>query len=124
MAEETYKVQLSTTVNGNLVNLRAQSPEELKELVEGLAKNVDETFTAFAQFKDGVILKDLFTGNAQKPLAGQQSNSNTSASNSGSGGGIPSCKHGEMKDLRGNGYKSDFYCTAKNRDEQCKPRKA
>jgi len=120
MAEDNYKVQLSTTVNGNLVNLRAQSPEELQNLVEGLAKTADETFTAFAQFKDAVILKDLFTGNAQAPLKGGN-NGAASQKASVNEDGVPSCKHGPMKDLRHKGYKSDYYCNESDRDKQCKP---
>lgn len=116
MAEDNYKIQVSTTVNGNLVNLRAQSAEELKNTVVELAKSVDDIFTAFAQFKDGVILKDLFTGNAQQPLKGQGS-AKTNATED----GVPTCKHGPMKDLRHKNYKSDFYCTESDRDKQCKP---
>jgi hypothetical protein len=119
MAEENYKIQLSTTVNGNLVNVRGQSAEELLKTVEDLAKVVDPMFTAFAAFKDGVILKDLFTGNAQTPLksAGGGNASKPAADSD----GVPSCKHGPMKDLRSKNYKSDFYCTESDRDKQCKP---
>ena len=118
MAED-YKVQLSTTVNGNLVNLRAQSAEELQELAEGLAKSVDATFRAFAQFKEGVVLKDLFTGNAQTPLKGSGGQQSSVAKVNEDG--VPSCKHGPMKDLRSKNYKSDFYCSSDDRDKQCKP---
>ncbi len=117
MAED-YKIQLSTKVNGNLLNLRAQSAEELKDLIQGLAKNVDDTFQAFGEFKDAVILKDVFTGDAAKDLP---NDNKSSANRNASSDGTPSCKHGPMKDLRHKGYKSDFYCSESDRDKQCKP---
>lgn len=120
---DDYKLQLSSTVNGNLVNVRAQSAEELQELVEGLAKTVDGVFTAFAQFKDGVVAKDIFTGNAGVGggLGGAKGASSTGSGRSVSANGVPECQHGPMLDLRSKNYKSDYYCSHKDRDNQCKP---
>lgn len=113
---DDYKIQLSSKINGNLLNLRANSGDELKDVVVGLATNLDDIITAFAQIKEGVILKDLFTGDAEDK-GGKPSGRSTSSGDS----GTPRCKHGEMKDLRSKNYKSDFYCPEPDRDKQCKP---
>jgi hypothetical protein len=117
MAED-YKVQLSTTINGNLLNLRAESPEELEGTVTDLAARLDNIVSGLVQIKEGIILKDLFTGTAS-PGKGGNSNSNSNSNSSSSG--TPRCKHGEMKDLTAKNYKSTHYCPEPDRDKQCKP---
>lgn len=119
---DDYKIQLNLTVNGNLVNVRANSAEELKTTVEELAKTVDDTFSAVAQFKEGVTAKDVFTGGLQgKGNGPAQSQSASVGAN-----GVPNCKHGPMKDLRGQTtrsgqpYKYDYYCSSTDRDNTCK----
>lgn len=116
---DDYKIQLSTTVNGNLLNFRGESVPDLKEQVQGLATELDDIVTALVQIKEGIILKDLFTGTAS-PGKGGSSNANSS-NNGGDNSGTPRCKHGEMKDLTSKGYKSTHYCPEPDRDKQCKP---
>jgi hypothetical protein len=119
MAED-YKVQLSTTINGNLLNLRAESPEELEGTVTDLAARLDNIVSGLVQVKEGIILKDLFTGTAS-PGKGGNSNNNSNSSSNSSDSGAPRCQHGEMKDLTAKNYKSTHYCPEPDRDKQCKP---
>lgn len=115
---DDYKVQLSTTVNGNLLNFRGESVPDLTGQVQQFATELDDIVTALVQIKEGIILKDLFTGTASPK---GPSNASNTPNNSGDSGGTPRCKHGEMKDLRSKNYKSDFYCPEPDRDKQCKP---
>lgn len=119
MADGDYKVQLSTTVNGNLINLRGESVEDLENTAADLGRRLDSIVSSLVQIKEGIILKDLFTGSASPPLKGGGNNSNSGGSND--GGGAPRCKHGEMKDLTAKNYKSTHYCPEPDRDKQCKP---
>lgn len=117
MSDE-YKVQLSTTVNGNLLNFRGESVPDLTGQVQQFATELDNIVTALVQIKEGIILKDLFTGTASPK---GPSNSSNTPNNSGSDSGTPRCKHGEMKDLTSKNYKSTHYCPEPDRDKQCKP---
>lgn len=116
MSDE-YKVQLSTTINGNLLNLRAATPEELEATVTDLATRLDKIVSGLVQIKEGIILKDLFTGAASPALKGAGAAQSSGNSND----GAPRCKHGEMKDLTAKNYKSTHYCPEPDRDKQCKP---
>lgn len=119
MSEES-NIQLSDKVNGTLINVRADSAEELAELVAGLVEKADEIVTKFSSFKEVFVAKGILTqseGRSGGTFKGSESNA---AATSGEGG-TPTCKHGPMKDLRSKNYKSDFYCTESDRDKQCKP---
>lgn|SRR5678810_737954 len=116
------KIQLSDKANGTLINVRAETVDELAEIVDGLIEKGDDIVTKFSSFKELWIAKGILTqsdrgGNFSK---GAANGPESSVGSSESSGGTPSCKHGPMKDLRGRGYKSDFYCTEKDRDAQCK----
>ena len=117
MSEER-KLQLSDKVNGTLINIRADSGDELVELVSGLVENADDIVTKFSSFKEVFVAKGILTQSFSK---GAANGPEGSVAGSESSGGVPTCKHGEMKDLRSKNYKSDFYCTEKDRDAQCKP---
>lgn len=107
-----YKIQASPTIGGEMWNLRANSGTEFRELVEGLAVELDGILTALNDVKQGVIAKGILTS----PGKGSQTSTAPSKSD-----GPPTCKHGPMKDLRSKNYKSDFYCPEPDRDSQCKP---
>jgi len=123
---EDYKIQVNTTLNGQLTNLRANSAEELVELTEGLAANSDRFLDALVQVKQAFLLKDILTagaingsGNSGVPSGNSNSRNSTV--------GVPSCKHGPMNDCRGmktkagKPYAADYYCPSDDRDNQCKP---
>lgn len=114
---EDYKLQLSTTVNGNLLNVRAQSGSELKETLEGLEENIDEIIGSLGNVKTAIVGKDIFTGNAGGSYGGSSTNSSGGSTSS----GPPKCKHGDMKDLKEKNYKHRYYCPERDRDAQCKP---
>lgn len=120
-----YAFQISTKINGDLVNLRANSAEEfeqqLAEFAErGIAKK-------WSDFKQAAVAEIIFTNDDRRP-ASKSTSTATDDAPSGSGSGIPSCKHGEMKDL-GDKYKSGrYHCPLDTRDlgpdgwkEKCKP---
>lgn len=117
MADE-YKLQISTNINGDLVNLRSQSGDELKEIVEGFATNSPAIFKALGDVKQAGLANGVFTGNAsevQMPSGGGGAKPSVASTPPGS---VPSCPtHGPMKDMRGkrnkqgDGYKNRFYCS-------------
>ena len=125
MADD-YKFQLSATVNGNLLNIRANSAAELRQNVVDLATEMNDLLDAYGQVKQAVVAKDIFTGQTQAPAAQKAATARATG-----GGpkvndrGQPVCNHGVMKDLTDvaneKGYKASHYCPEKDRDKQCKP---
>jgi hypothetical protein len=116
MAED-YGVQRSFTVNGELFNLRGENVAEVKQHAIDLAGAIDDIENALNQVKEAVLLKGVLTGDMGGKKGGNSAQSESTTGSSGS----PTCRHGAMKDLGDKGYKSRWYCSAKARDEQCKP---
>lgn len=117
MADE-YKLQISTNINGDLVNLRSQSGDELKEIVEGFATNSPAIFRALGDVKQAGLANGVFTGNAsdvQMPSGGGGAKPSAASTPPGT---VPSCPtHGAMKDMKGKLTKAGdpmrnrFYCS-------------
>lgn len=116
--EGQYKIQISGKVHGDLVVVRGDSGEDLSDTLMGLAEHADDIVSRWGDFKTVAVAKGVFTGDAVgggKPAGRASAPAETNSS------GVPTCRHGEMKDLRGKGYKNDFFCPEKDRDKQCKP---
>lgn len=116
MSDEQYNFQISGQVNGDLVVVRGDTAENMAEQMESLGLNAEAIIKGWSNFKTAAVAHGVFTGNA---VGGKGGGSKAKADVDEDG--VPKCKHGKMKDLRGNGYKSDFYCPEKDRDKQCKP---
>lgn len=116
MAEENgYKIQINPTIKGILFNVRANSVAELEETLAALAKGADGMVSSLNDFQQVVVAKATFA-------EGRTSGGGGAAKASGpkvNADGIPVCEHGPMKDLRGAGYKADFYCSAPKGTKQC-----
>lgn len=120
MSESDYnKLQLGGEVNGDLVIVRADSAEEMDELLKGLSEKADDIITNWSAFKQAGLAKGVFTKSQNS--GGSRGRAKDSSPPS-SDGGIPKCKHGEMKDLGDPSetkYRHRYYCTEKNRSNQC-----
>lgn len=113
MADE-YKIQVNTSVNGDLVNIRAQSGEELSETLNGFAGNAVDIFKTLGDIKQAALANGVFSGNATAPTtttAAPRAAANTAP------GEVPKCPtHGEMKDCRGqrnkqgDPFRNRYYC--------------
>ena len=129
MADEgSYKIQVNTTVNGNFINLRGNSFEELVTLTEEAAKDLDRFLTAFTSVKEGIVAKDIFTGDAgpknngggQRQGGGTQTKAKPKVELDSDGN--PVCKHGKMTDMTYKNYKTMTHvCPERDRDKQCTP---
>ncbi len=121
MAEEKeesagYKIQLSKKINGDLWNIRANSAEEFKSIIEDLAGVADDTLTTLSEVVQAALAKGVQTAEFDSEPDKKSSGGSRKSS------GPPKCRHGEMKDLADKNYKHRYYCTARSRDEQCDPR--
>lgn len=125
MSEEN-KVQLTTFVNGDNITIRTANGEDLAETLEGLAEFGDRAVTALGNFKQLAIAKGVFTGDANTKKASSNGSGKRASDTpppSTDDGGVPTCEHGPMKDLRSSNYKYDYYCTleTKNWKDKCRP---
>lgn len=109
---DDYKIQINTNVNGDLINLRATSGEELNDVIGGFAEHSEGIFKSLGDVKQAALVNGVFTGNASAATSSAPRAAVNSAP-----GAIPSCPdHGEMKDMRGKRnkqgqpYKNRFYC--------------
>lgn len=122
------KVQFSTFCGGDQFVIRCESGEELAEIAQGLADHMEAALKGINSFKQTVVANGVFTGDSSRRSSGGRTSSDSGRRAADTpppsgNGSIPHCKHGPMEDLRGKGYKSDFYCTLKtdNWREKCKP---
>jgi len=106
-------VELTTSVAGDLIKITGVDTESVVKQLDDLKGNED-FFDRLTELKQLGVAKGVFSGPAQAAPA-------LSTGTPPPPDNTPTCSHGKMKDLRGKGYKSDFYCTEKNRDNQCKP---
>lgn len=113
-----YKIQLSKKVNGDLWNIRANSAEEFRQIVEDLAGVADSALSSMGEVVQAVLAKGVQTEEFSEP----ETKKSYSGGRKSTSGGPPKCRHGEMKDLAEKNYKHRYYCTARSRDEQCDPR--
>lgn len=121
------RVQYSTFVNGDQVVIRCDNGEELKEIAQSVADSAEDALKAINAFKQTFVANGVFTGDSSKKGATLESGKRAADSPPPvAATGVPTCEHGPMDDLRGKGYKSDFYCTLKTNNwrEKCKPIKA
>lgn len=117
---ENPKLQIGGTVNGDLIIVRADSADELKELTKGLADVADEVITDWSSFKQAALAKGVFTADSGKSSGG---GGKAAASDSAPpSGDTPTCQHGPMKDLAGRGYKNRWYCKEYKKENQCPAR--
>jgi hypothetical protein len=139
-------VQLSTFVKNDQLVFRAPSGEALKDLLVGVAENGDTILDALNSVKQVVIAKGVLTSadnQAGKPAAKAtgtaakpKKSTGRAADKAPPSGDIEffegedgrqyaslECDHGPMVDLRGQGFKSDLYCTLDTKDwkQKCKP---
>jgi len=134
-------VQVSTFIKGDQFVFRGSSGPELEALLKGVAESTNGIVDALVSVKQAVVAKNVFTGDSSS--GNEAGGARTPQTRSSGGrakdapppdGGTKSyvgedgrkyvnvqCSHGDMLDLRGNGYRSDAYCTQKDRDKQCKP---
>lgn len=115
MADD-YKIQINSNINGDLVNMRATSGEELKEVLEGFATEAKDIFKNLGDVKQAALVNGVFSGNATG--ASQPAQSAPRASANTAPGEIPSCPtHGQMKDMKGkrtkdnNPMRNRYYCS-------------
>jgi len=129
----SYGIQVSTTVNGDLWNVRGDDAEELHANLKGLADNANEVHEALTTFKQAGVAHGVFTGNAPPENPPAALEPARSAGSPPPTGEAPRCEggHGPMKDFGppGDGrkrnkknepYKYRYYCSSWGSD--CKPR--
>ncbi len=121
MSEDYPKVQVSSFITGDQWVFRGEDGESLKKTVESVAENADDTIKALNGIKQVGVASGIFTGDSSKG-GNRQGGGERKQDAPPPSGDTPTCSHGPMKDLSGRGYKNRWYCQAKNRDEQCKPR--
>lgn len=107
-----WRIQVNKEIDGDLWNIRARSAAEFLDIVRGLAEDGDMALDLFADFVQVVLARNVRT---------KGGGSSSSGGTSRAAEGPPSCKHGEMKDLASKGYRHRYYCSARNRSEQCPP---
>lgn len=115
MADDNYKIQINSNINGDLVNMRGTSGEELRDVLAGFAEHAPAIFKELGDVKQAALANGVFTGSAQQAAQPVQSAPRAAANSA--PGSVPSCPdHGEMKDLKGQRnkqnqpYKNRFYC--------------
>ena len=109
---DEWKIQWSTTINGELVNFRAQSGTELQELAFEVSKVIGPLIENMNNVKQVVIADGILTAKGSgglQPLPSSAVDDYT-------------CKHGAMKDLSDKNYKYTHYCPAPKGEEQCPPK--
>lgn len=121
------KVQVSSTLHGDLWCFRGESGEDFEETLTSTAKHGDGIFTALAELKQIAIAKGVFSGTATNHSGTSGSGTSNSGVASTSSGppsnSVPRCAHGAMKDLSNPDgslkYKKRFYCPAPRGQQQC-----
>lgn len=137
-------VQVSTFVKGDQFVFRGVSVEEVHQNVRDFGLKGNDFFEDLATFKQVALAKGVFTGHGSS--AGREDMKPAPRKTTGSrakdsapppddvkfyedggekwatGEGID-CEHGPRKDLRGNGYKADLYCSLNTQDfkKKCPP---
>lgn len=114
---EEWKIQISKKIAGDLWNFRARNAEDFKELTKGLAEHGDDIMNALGSFVTIAIARTVQTEEFNSSTRTQSAPAKQAVSKS--EGGVPSCKHGPMKDLADKGYKHRWYCTSSDRKNQC-----
>lgn len=118
MADD-YKIQINSNINGDLVNMRAQSGEELEEVLLGFAEKAGGIFKNLGDVKQAALVNGVFSGNAAPPASpsGGAPAAPRAAANT-APGEIPKCPtHTTVKDMRGKRnakgepYKYRYYCS-------------
>lgn len=115
-----YGIQVNMTVNGDLVNVRGDDPEEFLANVKALAEGAGAIHDALTTFKQAGVANGVFTGSVESlPRATPTS----SAGNPPPTGGVPNCEggHGPMKDMgddanrklnkKGEKMRNRYYCS-------------
>ncbi len=118
MADE-YKIQINSNINGDLVNMRATSGEELKDVLEGFASHAGDIFKQLGDVKTAALANGVFSGNAGSAGAPAASAGGPPKSAGNTAPGVqPNCDrcNGPTKDLagkrdkNGNPYRNRYYC--------------
>lgn len=124
MSEE-WKVQWSfKTPTGDLVNVRAQTPEELSVLLEGIADVAGQASATSSMIGAAFNAAPLATTTTTPVSTPVQSSAPTQVQ--GLSAGTPTCVHGPRKFMSGiskkNGKPYSMYvCTQPQGDNQCSP---
>lgn len=116
MADD-YKLQISSSINGDLVNIRALKGEELRDTMLGFAEHAPEIFGTLGDIKAAALAHGVFSAPASPVGAGAASPPKATAAQT-PPGVQPNCDrcNGPTKDLRGkrdkngNPYKNRYYC--------------
>lgn len=116
MADDTYKIQINSNINGDLVNMRATSGEELNEVLTGFAENAAGIFKQLGDVKQAALANGVFSGQAASPTPAAPAAPRAAANSA--PGETPKCPtHGEMADKRGvrnkttgDPLRNRFYC--------------
>lgn len=113
---DDYKLQINSNINGDLVNMRGQSGEELSETLAGFAEHAGTIFKTLGDVKQAALANGVFSGQAASTA--QPAQSTTKAAGTTAPGVIPECPtHGKMKDMKGKRtqagepMRNRFYCT-------------
>lgn len=109
-------IKLTTKVAGDDFEITGVDAESIIKQVADLVLDDGALFDRLTELKQVGVSKGVFASPGQ---AAPALNTGTPPPPD----NTPTCSHGPMKDLRGRGYKADFYCTAKDRSDQCKPKK-
>jgi len=109
-------VQLSTFVNGDQLVFRANSGEELAEIIKSVTEKTDEILDGLNATKKAFIAEGVFTGDSSKKRASDRKADTPPPI---ADVEVPTCKHGPMLDLAGKGYKKRWYCPERGRDREC-----
>lgn len=120
-------VQVGTFILGDQFVFRAPDGESFKKVVVSVAENAEDIVNALSSIKQAAVAKGIFTGDsssAAKSSGSKGSGERAKDSPPPSGGSeVPTCAHGPRVDLRGRGYKKNWYCSldTKNYKEKCPP---
>lgn len=116
MADE-YRIQINSNINGDLVNMRGTSGEELKDVLEGFAEHAGTIFKQLGDVKQAALANGVFSGQAAAPAGGSAPAAPRAAANT-APGEVPKCPdHGPAKDMRGKRnkegqpYRSRYFCS-------------
>jgi hypothetical protein len=119
-------LQINTNIAGDLFNFRAGDGEELKDLLQSVAKHAEPSADALVDVKQVFLAKNVVAGTTTTTTTSAPGPSSEAPANT-SPDGTPRCKHGEVKDLTGqsgkNGklYQWRYYCPADwNAPDKCK----
>lgn len=132
MSAENWKVQVSyKTPAGDLINIRAESTDELSVLLEGVGDYATQIAATGKAIGLQYNLTPLSTSSstASTPVSDSFATTQAQPASNTTGAPVPTCLHGERRHMSGVSKKtgspySMWVCTQPQGPTQCKPMNA